>query len=118
VIAGICLSVAGYRSGVELTPDLIFTLFLPPLVFEAALHLGWRQFCREAPLVLNLAFVGTILGTIKAVPGLIRRPRSSRNGATVSKRWRIKAVSITYEGYANHVVQGIPHERKIDSVIP
>jgi len=61
VAAGIALSLAGYRSGLELTPELVFTILLPPLVFEAAIHLKWRQFCSEAPLVLSLAFVGTLL---------------------------------------------------------
>ncbi|HEY5048014.1 MAG TPA: sodium:proton antiporter [Rhizomicrobium sp.] len=70
VIAGIGLNLAGYRSGIELTRDLIFTLFLPPLVFEAALHLRWNQFCREAPLVLNLAFVGTIVSAAVVAGGM------------------------------------------------
>ncbi|HLG87344.1 MAG TPA: sodium:proton antiporter [Alphaproteobacteria bacterium] len=70
VIAGIGLSVAGYRSGLELTPGLIFTLFLPPLIFEAALRLGWKQFRREAPLVLNLAFVGTGLSAAVVAAGM------------------------------------------------
>ncbi len=61
VIAGIGLSVVGYRSQIVLTPELIFTVLLPPLIFEAALHLDWRQSRREAPLVLSLAFVGTLL---------------------------------------------------------
>src|SRR6185312_6768194 len=70
VVAGMGLSLAGYRSGVELTPDLIFTLLLPPLVFEAALHLEWKQFRREAPLVLNLAFVGTALSAAVVAAGM------------------------------------------------
>src|SRR6516225_7775549 len=37
-----------------------------------------------------------------------RRPRSLRNGATVANRWRIKAVSITSDGYANLLLLGIP----------
>jgi CPA1 family monovalent cation:H+ antiporter len=70
VIAGIGLNITGYRNGISLTPDLIFTLLLPPLVFEAALHLKWAQFCREAPLVLNLAFVGTILSAAVIACGM------------------------------------------------
>src|SRR4051812_15890993 len=44
VAAGIMLSLSGYRAGIALTPELIFTILLPPLVFEAALHLRWDQF--------------------------------------------------------------------------
>lgn len=61
VTAGIALSLFGYHSNIVLTPELIFTVLLPPLIFEAALHLGWPQFRREAPLVLSMAFVGTLL---------------------------------------------------------
>jgi monovalent cation:H+ antiporter, CPA1 family len=70
VAAGIGLSIAGYRSRIELTPELVFTFFLPPLIFEAALHLGWKQFCREAPFVLNLAFVGTVLSAAVVAAGM------------------------------------------------
>lgn len=70
VATGIGLSAAGYETGIELTPDLIFTLFLPPLIFEAALHLKWAQFKREAPLVLNLAFVGTVLSAAVVAAGM------------------------------------------------
>ncbi|MDX3911129.1 MAG: sodium:proton antiporter [Sphingobium sp.] len=70
VVAGIALSLGGYRSGIQLTPELIFTLLLPPLVFEAALHLHWSQFVREAPLVLNIAFVGTLLSAAVVACGM------------------------------------------------
>jgi len=64
VVAGIGLSLSGYHSGIELTPELVFSVLLPPLVFEAALHLGWGQFRREGPLVLSLAFGGTVLSAL------------------------------------------------------
>jgi len=70
VTAGIALSLAGYRSGLTLTPELIFTFLLPPLVFEAALNLRWRQFRHEAPLVLTLAFVGTLLSAAVVAAGM------------------------------------------------
>ncbi|NKI98765.1 CPA1 family monovalent cation:H+ antiporter [Novosphingobium sp. SG707] len=61
VAAGIGLSISDYKSGITLTPELVFSVLLPPLVFEAALHLGWKQFRREGALVLSLAFGGTML---------------------------------------------------------
>lgn len=70
VVAGIGLSLAGYRSRIELTPELIFTFLLPPLIFEAALHLGWSQFKREAPLVLSMAFLGTLLSAFVVAAGM------------------------------------------------
>ena len=70
VVAGIGLSLFGYRSGIDLSPSLIFTFLLPPLLFEAALHLQWDQFRREAPLVLNLAFVGTVASAAVVAGGM------------------------------------------------
>jgi CPA1 family monovalent cation:H+ antiporter len=70
VAAGIGLSLAGYRSGIVLTPELIFTVLLPPLVFEAAIHLKWRRFRDEAPLVLSLAFGGTLLSAGVVAAGM------------------------------------------------
>jgi CPA1 family monovalent cation:H+ antiporter len=70
VVAGIGLSVVGYRSGIVLTPELIFTILLPPLVFEAALHLKWRRFRDDAPLVLTLAFGGTLLSAAVVAAGM------------------------------------------------
>ncbi len=70
VVAGIALALVGYRSRIELTPELIFTILLPPLIFEAALHLSWKQFRREAPLVLSMAFVGTLLSALAVAAGM------------------------------------------------
>ena len=70
VVAGIVLGLTGYASRIVLTPQLIFTFLLPPLIFEAALHLGWRQARREAPLVLTLAFVGTFLSAAVVAAGM------------------------------------------------
>jgi CPA1 family monovalent cation:H+ antiporter len=61
VTAGVGLSLSGFHSGLQLTPELVFTVLLPPLIFEAALHLDARQFWRESPLVGSLALVGTLL---------------------------------------------------------
>lgn len=70
VVAGISLSLVGYQSRIALTPELIFTFLLPPLVFEAALHLGWREFKRESPLVLSIAFIGTLLSAVVVAAGM------------------------------------------------
>lgn len=70
VLAGVGMNLSGYRSGWELTPDLIFTAFLPPLIFEAAIHLRWDQFRREAPLVLSLAFIGTFVSAAIVATGM------------------------------------------------
>jgi CPA1 family monovalent cation:H+ antiporter len=52
----------------HLTKDLIFSVFLPPLVFEAALFIHWRDFKKELPVVTLLATAGVVLAaTVTAV---------------------------------------------------
>jgi len=61
VLAGIALYFAHIHLKWHLSKDLIFSVFLPPLVFEAALFINWREFQRELPLVTLLATVGVAL---------------------------------------------------------
>jgi CPA1 family monovalent cation:H+ antiporter len=60
VLAGLALSV---RSGlsIELTPSLILSLFLPPLVFEAAFHLNLDELRGNLRTIVLLAVPGVIL---------------------------------------------------------
>jgi CPA1 family monovalent cation:H+ antiporter len=55
---------------VELTPQLILALFVPPLVFEAALHINLEELRRELPEILTLAVPGVIVTTL-IVGGLL-----------------------------------------------
>src|SRR5271163_4804960 len=61
VLAGMALYFAHIYIKWRLSKDLIFSVFLPPLVFEAALFIHWREFRRELPLVTVLATVGVAL---------------------------------------------------------
>jgi CPA1 family monovalent cation:H+ antiporter len=60
VLAGLALSI---RSGlnIELTPNLILSLFLPPLVFEAAFHLNFEELRANLTTIVLLAIPGVIL---------------------------------------------------------
>jgi CPA1 family monovalent cation:H+ antiporter len=49
---------------VELTPELILALFVPPLVFEAAFHLNFTELRRNLVPILILAVPGVILTTV------------------------------------------------------
>src|SRR4029078_734352 len=53
-----------------LSRDLIFNIFLPPLVFEAALHLDWKPFRRELPITLVLAFAGVAVAALALAAGI------------------------------------------------
>ena len=61
VAAGIGLALLGGPIDLALTPDLIFTVLLPPLIFEAALQLKWRPFRDDLLVSLTLAFPGVLL---------------------------------------------------------
>jgi len=54
----------------ELTPEIILLLFLPPLVFEAALHIDYPTFRRVLTPVLLLAVFGVLI-TMGIVYGLL-----------------------------------------------
>jgi CPA1 family monovalent cation:H+ antiporter len=58
VVAGILMALLPNAPELPLSRGLIFNVFLPPLVFEAALQLEWKRFKDELPLTLTLALVG------------------------------------------------------------
>ncbi len=47
-----------------LAPNLFFDLLLPPIIFEAALHVDYHWIRRRAGLILFLAFVGVVFITV------------------------------------------------------
>jgi CPA1 family monovalent cation:H+ antiporter len=55
---------------IELTPELILGLFVPPLVFEAAFHINFNDLRRNLAGILVLAVPGVIL-TMFIVGGLL-----------------------------------------------
>ena len=61
VCTGILLSLHPFFSDVPFTKDVIFNVFLPPLVFEAALQIHWKELRKELPVVLVLATAGVCL---------------------------------------------------------
>jgi CPA1 family monovalent cation:H+ antiporter len=61
VVAGVCLAALGGAINLVVSPDLIYTVLLPPLIFEAALQLKWRPFRADLPVTLLLAFPGVLL---------------------------------------------------------
>lgn len=62
VLAGLALTLQTHVH-IELTPDLVLALFLPPLVFEAAFHLQFRDLQDDIGPILALAVPGVALGT-------------------------------------------------------
>jgi CPA1 family monovalent cation:H+ antiporter len=71
VAAGLALSAlpAG-MVGLTLTPALVFSVFLPPLIFEAAIQIPWRPLRRELPLLLLLVTIGVLLAAGLVAAGM------------------------------------------------
>jgi CPA1 family monovalent cation:H+ antiporter len=70
VAAGLLIAVTPNAPKFTLSRDLIFNVLLPPLVFEAALQLQWKDFRRELPVTLTLALAGVALAAIVVAGGL------------------------------------------------
>ena len=63
VIAGLVLSFLPGMPRIDLDPNLVFLVFLPPLLYSAAWTLSWREFQRNFVSIAMLA-VGLVLFTI------------------------------------------------------
>jgi monovalent cation:H+ antiporter, CPA1 family len=70
VLAGMGLYFARLQFSLHLSRELIFSVFLPPLVFEAALCIKWTDLKRDLPVVGLLATVGVALATLVTAAGM------------------------------------------------
>lgn len=61
VASGALLSFTGLLSGVSLTKELIFSALLPPLIFEAAFYIPWKELRIDLKPILLLATIGVLL---------------------------------------------------------
>ena len=62
VATGLALALARLPLDLALTHDVLFEVILPPLLFEAALSISWRELNRDLTLVLALSTVGVLVG--------------------------------------------------------
>ena len=70
VLAGMALYFFHIHLKWHLSKDLIFSVFLPPLVFEAALFINWQQFKEDFPVIALLATVGVALAATVTALGM------------------------------------------------
>ena len=70
VTTGFALALARVDAGPGLTPEVVFDLILPPLLFEAALNLPWRELKADLAPTLSLATLGVGLGAGVVTAGL------------------------------------------------
>lgn len=66
VIGGLGISFIPGIPHLTIDPDLIFLIFLPPLLFEAAWYSSWRQLWKWKRSILSLGF-GLVLATSAAI---------------------------------------------------
>lgn len=68
VIGGLLLSFTRSFSAITIEPDLVFFIFLPPLLYEAAWQTSWKEFWKWRRVIMSFAFPIVILtSTIVAV---------------------------------------------------
>jgi CPA1 family monovalent cation:H+ antiporter len=53
-----------------MSPDFIYSVLLPPLIFEAALQLKWKPFRANLPVSLTLALPGSVIGAAVVAFGM------------------------------------------------
>jgi monovalent cation:H+ antiporter, CPA1 family len=71
VLTGIALALAHFRTTPPLTHDFIFDVVLPPLLFEAALHIRWHELKRDMLPVLTLSVLGVVVSALVVAAGMV-----------------------------------------------
>ncbi len=61
VLGGLALSATTAFSNITIDPELIFFIFLPPLLYEAAWQVSWKQFWKYRRVIMSFAFPIVIL---------------------------------------------------------
>ncbi|MEA5578200.1 sodium:proton antiporter [Anabaena sp. UHCC 0451] len=69
VIVGLCLAIANVRL-VTLSPGLILLIFLPPLLFEAAWNLHWKELKKDFLPICLYAIFGVVISILGVAIGL------------------------------------------------
>ena len=69
-LAGIAIALFSLDIEIPFTKEVIFSAFLPPLIFEAAFAMHWRELKRNFGVVVSLATVGVVLSIVLTTAGL------------------------------------------------
>lgn len=56
VVGGLLLSVTAIFSKITIDPELVFFIFLPPLLYEAAWQVSWKEFWKWRRVIMSFAF--------------------------------------------------------------
>ncbi|NYF81174.1 Na+/H+ antiporter [Granulicella arctica] len=66
VVAGLIISFVPHIPRIPLSPDLVFLIFLPPLLYSSAWTMSWREF-RHNLLTITMLAVGLVAFTVWGV---------------------------------------------------
>lgn len=61
VIGGLLISVTNLFSDILINPEIVFLIFLPPLLYEAAWQTSWKEFWKFRRVIISFAFPIVIL---------------------------------------------------------
>jgi CPA1 family monovalent cation:H+ antiporter len=90
VLAGLLLGLAHVFHPPHLTKELLFSVFLPGLLFEAAFHIDFEQFWRNRLTIVSLAVPGVIAAT--ALTTVILTPVADALDYVQNFSWRYALV--------------------------
>ncbi|MEP7326637.1 MAG: cation:proton antiporter, partial [Gemmatimonadota bacterium] len=86
VVAGLLLGQLHAFPAPHLTHDLLFKVFLPGLIFEAAFHFDLGHFRRDQALIMSLAVPGVLAATLLTAAILV--PAAQLLPLTDSITWK------------------------------
>lgn len=61
LLGGLVLSFVNIIPLIEIKPELIFIIFLPPLLYEAAWQTSWKDFWKWRRIIFSFAFIIVIV---------------------------------------------------------
>ena len=61
VLGGLVLSLIPAIPNVEIDPEMIFLIFLPPLLYDAAWYTSWKSFWKYRRVIASFAFIIVII---------------------------------------------------------
>jgi Na+:H+ antiporter len=90
VLAGLLLGLAHFFPAPELDKTLLFSIFLPGLIFEAAFHIDFQEFWRNRITISSLAVPGVVASTVLTAVALA--PLASALNVLPGFTWRYALV--------------------------
>jgi CPA1 family monovalent cation:H+ antiporter len=71
ILTGIILAITPFPTDeIEITKELIFSILLPPLIYEAAIYIRWQELRRDLPVIVTLAGAGVLLSAAVTAAGM------------------------------------------------